>query len=318
MCALIYGIEQENEFTATNLPEPTHIWLLGASGKDDLNRLDDTDNPKPVIWQGNERSCRGDLVLVYCLAPDSAIKYVYRVVTDGIFNPFDKYQARIAICQGVKVPEIKLDEITNKFGHLKIVKKNMQGLNGVSFPIKDYLRLVKIWEERGFDKTLLPNLTTSEELDVDINSEDDVYNLIVDKVVLKLGYERGDWRGGSNDQLLLQYGRKQFGKPDYVFFPHGDLHNERAPFVIEAKEAFKNIRQFNKDFSQGYAYAKNLHAKYLGLCDKDELLIIEGYNGVFNMENCRFRRSWADIFSKEDVLMELRELVGREVIRKLL
>lgn len=318
ICAVVYGLEQEREFSTENLPDPTHIWLLGASGKEDFKRLADTNNPHPVIWQGNERSCRGDLVLVYCLAPYSAIKYVYHVVAEGIFNPFDKYQARIAICKGVKVPEITLDDIKEKFAHLKIVKKNMQGLNGVSFPITDYLNLIKIWENRGFNIKQLPILTTSEELNVEINSEDDVYNLIVDRIVPRLGYNSGEWKGGSRNQLMLQYGRNRFGKPDYVFFPHGDHLNERAPFVIEAKEAFKNIRQFNKDFSQGYAYAKNLHAKYLGLCDKDELIIIEGYNGEFNMNYIRFRRSWADIFSKDAVFMELKALVGREEIIKLI
>ena len=300
-----------------DLPDPTHIWLLGASGKEDLDRLADINNPKPVIWQGNERSCRGDLVLVYCLAPYSAIKYVYRVVSEGIFNPFDRYQARIAICRGVQVPDITIDEIKKEFGHLPIVKKNMQGLNGVSFPIKDYCRLVDIWADRGLDKETLPKLTTSEELNVEIGSEKDVYNKIVNKIIPRLGYKDSEWQGGEHGQLKHKSGRKEFEIPDYVFLAHGEHLHERAPFVLEAKESFGNIRQLKKDFSQGYSYAQSLHATYLGLCDKDVLIIIKGHNGDFNLDNCCFRRSWADIFSKDEVLMELKALVGREEMIKL-
>ena len=318
LCAAIYGFE-EKETISLDLPEPTNIWLIGGGSDFDLSRLDDTTDNTPTIWQGNERSRRGDLVVVYVLYPVSAIHSVWRVVKEGMFNPFDNYQNRIALSCGIKVPEIKLAELKEKFGYLQIVKKNMQGVNGVSLDTDDYKKMETIWVERGFDKSKLPVLTQPEEMDVDIKDEiNDVYTKIVERIIPRLGYQEGEWQGGKRGQLRRQSGRKEAEIPDYVFFAHGDEVQPSAPLVIEAKFDFKNARQLRKDFNQGYSYAKALHSKYLGLCDKRELFIFEGKAGdFFNLDNPCFHRRWADIFSKDTVFMELKAIIGREVIKDL-
>lgn len=78
-CACIYDYatllqeSQENK----ELPKPTNVWITGASGGDFIF-LDSLGKEKEGndthIWACNERTRRGDIIVIYCTSPRS---YVY-------------------------------------------------------------------------------------------------------------------------------------------------------------------------------------------------------------------------------------------------
>lgn len=97
-CACLYGFAPilVNDVASLDLPAPTNVWLTGASGVDDFHFLDAVCNGEEQtdstsIWACNERTRRGDLVIIYCLRPRSYFHSIWRAKIRGIFNPFDYY-----------------------------------------------------------------------------------------------------------------------------------------------------------------------------------------------------------------------------------
>jgi len=86
VCACIYDYgarvlleegKQENE----ELPPPTNVWLTGGSGKGDFEFLDSLGKDSQAqtsIWACNERTRKGDLVIIYCTSPRSFIHSIWR------------------------------------------------------------------------------------------------------------------------------------------------------------------------------------------------------------------------------------------------
>ena len=153
LCACIYdyGMRVLQETTIeTELPQPTNIWLTGGgSGKNDFAFLDSLGNSpeaKSSIWACNEKTRRGDIVIMYCTSPRSYIHSVWRAGSTGIFSPFDYYHCRTTIQEGIRLPEITFNDLKNDeyFSNLPIVRKNLQGINGVAFSAKDYSELLRL------------------------------------------------------------------------------------------------------------------------------------------------------------------------------
>lgn len=110
LCACIYdyaSMLQENSEKA-DLPKPTNVWLTGASGKGDFAFLDslgkNAGENGESIWACNERTRRGDIVVLYCTSPRSYIHSIWRSNSGGIFNPFDYYHCRTTVCDGILTP----------------------------------------------------------------------------------------------------------------------------------------------------------------------------------------------------------------------
>jgi hypothetical protein len=62
------------------------------------------------------------------------------------FTPFNYYNSRTTVTNGVIIPKITINELRNDeyFKNLPIVRKNFQGVNGVKFSAKDYMELQRI------------------------------------------------------------------------------------------------------------------------------------------------------------------------------
>ena len=96
-CACLYDFASmlSDEHIHTNLPEATNVWFTGASGKEDFAFLDslgkDVSLNDSGVWACNERTRRGDIVILYCTSPRSYIHSIWRAKSNGIFNPFDYY-----------------------------------------------------------------------------------------------------------------------------------------------------------------------------------------------------------------------------------
>lgn len=317
VCALLYGYAREclsnTELDTTSLPTPSRIWFAGASKSD----YDTTLKQDTSVWQCNANTQRGDIVVVYALSPYSHIHSVWKAIQDASFNPFDMYCDRIKVGYRIEVPHITSKElkVDASMQNMPIVRKNLQGLNGVELSIEDYRNLQRMFEEKGFDNSALPQIVSPEiNLNVDIELEKDVEEQLLIPVLEQLGYVTSDWQR----QLTIKLGRKEKLIPDFVFFPQVISSRQiKAPFMIEAKLDFKNPRQLRKDFDQAVSYARPLEAALTGICDKHQLRIYKkGPDGLFTENTIVFHDYWENL-QDANIFNELKKLIGKYVVEKL-
>ncbi len=317
-CACLYGFApmymQNTE--KTELPQPTNVWLTGAGGKADFIYLDTLGEgcQTEQIWSCDERTRRGDIIVMYCTSPRSYIHSIWRADSGGMFNPFDYYHCRTTICNGIETPHITFNDLKQDtyFANVPIVRRNLQGVNGIELSSQDYNELIRLIKEKGSDTPLLPRLFVGEQIDFgEIKLEKDVEENILIPLLNKLGYTEQDW----DRQLSQKAGRGLKAIPDFVFFPKGEKHFASAPMVIEAKLDMSSVIELQKAFKQGLSYARMLRSQIMGICDKERLILYAvNENGKADIENPIFENHWQTIYNDEVIGGKLSKLIGREVI----
>lgn len=315
-CACLYDFApmlKNDMLPETVLPKPINIWFTGAGGKGDFERLDNPERYPSLIWACNERTRRGDIVVMYCLAPRSYIHSIWRADSNGTFHPFDYYNSRTTLTGGIKIPPISIRELKTDayFSQLPLVKKNLQGLKGVELSASDYAALLRLIQTKGGDITNLPQLySPTQIIPQDIAVERDVEEKLLIPLLYELGYTDTDW----TRQLVQKAGRGQKAIPDFVFFPSGELHLQNAPLLIEAKLSMSSQSEFHKAFNQAYSYARLMRASLMGICDKDRLILYQAdSNGVFDRLHPVFEDHWG-MLKEVGVFAKLQKIIGRSAI----
>lgn len=313
LCACIYDFAfmLNEEQPKSKLPKPTNIWFTGASGGD-FRIIDNPDCQETHIWACNEYTRRGDIVVMYCLAPRSYIHSIWRAESNGIFNPFDYYKSRTALSEGVIIPSISIKELKADpyFSQLPIVKKNLQGLNGVQLSSSDYKELMRLITDKGGDPSNAPQLYCSTISSISIKLERDVEDQLLIPVLQELGYTSKDW----SRQCTQKAGRGLKAIPDFVFFPKGEKHLQNAPMVIEAKLNVATQTEYIKAFNQAYSYARMMRSSIMGICDKERLILYRAdSNGVFNRNCPIFEEHWAALREAE-TFNQLQRLIAKDIV----
>lgn len=317
-CACIYDFavmlldeDEKND----ELPEPTNIWLTGGSKWDYTEFLENPIKGSKSPWTCNEKTKRGDIIIMYVLSPYSCIQSIWRADSDGVYTPFNYYNSRARATAGIVVPHITLNELKrdNYFSKLPITRKNFQGVNGVQFSVNDYLELQRILKDKGFDISVLPqlfkpNLRIAHQLRV----EKDVEEKLLIPLLEKLGFIATDW----TRQLSQKAGRKEKAIPDFVFFPKGETHFQNAPMIIEAKFDISSNLEMTKSFNQALSYARLMKSSIFCLCDKERLIIFKEKKGYFDRFNPTFEKYWHNINETETFRL-LKILIGKEAIKNL-
>ena len=322
LCACIYDFANIliGESIESDLPKPTNVWLTGA-GKEDFEFLDSlgkiSGGNNQKIWACNERTKRGDLIVLYCTSPRSYIHSIWRSNSSGIFNPFDYYHCRTTICDGILTPHITFTDLKedNYMSQIPIVKRNLQGVNGIELSSKDYTELMRLIGKKGGDISLFPQLFEGVHIDFGkIKLEKDVEEKILIPMLEKLGYTNKDW----TRQLSLKAGRKEKAIPDFVFFPKGEKHFENAPFIIEAKLDMSSVPEFLKAYHQALSYARMLRASIMGICDKERFILYKmNADGNADKDNPMFEEHWSSIYSNTNIGSLLNRLIGKEIIKEM-
>lgn len=316
-CIYDYAILLQEYHENKELPKPTNVWLTGASNGD-FKFLDslgkESEGNGTHIWACNERTRRGDIIVIYCTSPRSYIHSIWRASSEGIFNPFDYYHCRTTVCYGIPTPHISFKDLSTDpyFAEVPIVRKKLQGINGVELSTTDYLELLRMIQEKGGEAELYPKLFEGKAMDFgEINLEKDVEEKMLIPMLKLLGYHEEDW----TRQLSQKAGRGLKAIPDFVFFPNGEKHFASAPMVIEAKLDMSSIAEQRNAFSQGLSYARLLRSSIMGICDKERLILYRvDKNGSANRNTPLFEEHWFSIYGDEEVGAKLNQLIGREVI----
>jgi len=314
-CACIYDFafmlleEDKNEL---EIPEPTNIWLTGGSKGDYKTFLENPVEGAKSVWTCNENTKRGDIIVMYVLAPYSCIQSIWRADIDGVYTPFNYYNSRTRATNGIVVPHITLNELKSDsyFSQLPITRKNFQGVNGVQFSANDYKELQRLLQEKDFDVSILPQLYKPDlEFAGQLKNEKDVEEKLLIPILEKLGYSENDW----TRQLSQKAGRKEKVILDFVFLPKGEIHFQNAPMVIEAKFDMSSNIERTKSYNQALSYARLMKSSVFGICDKDRLIIYKEKNGYFDRFKPVFEKHWQSINDAE-TFSKLKKLIGKEVI----
>lgn len=317
MCACIYDYSfmlMEHKQAESELPEPTNIWLTGGSKEDYKTFLENPVQGVTSVWTCNENTKRGDIIIMYVLAPYSSIQSVWRADIDGVYTPFNYYNSRTRVTDGIVVPHITLNEIKADpyFSQLPITRKNFQGVNGIQFSAKDYKELQRLLKNKGFDTSLLPQLYRPNlEMKGVLKNEKDVEEKLLIPLLKKLGFEDTDW----TRQLAQKAGRKEKAIPDFVFLPKGEIHFQNAPMIIEAKYDMSSNIERTRAYNQALSYARMMKSKIFGVCDKDRLIIYKEHKGLFDRFKPTFEKHWQNI-NDEEVFSTLKLIIGKSVIEK--
>jgi len=317
-CACIYDFAPlyETEATQEPLPAPTNVWITGAS-KRDFAYLDSLGREGESVWACDLRTKPGDIVIIYARTPRSYIHSIWRAQSGGMFCPFDYYQGRTTVSDGVLTPEITLADLKADpvLSQHWLVRKTMQGVNGVEFSAEDYLALLQLIERKGGNASDFPKLYEADDF-VDFGElihESDVEEKILIPALERLGYTPDDW----SRQLSLKAGRKEKAIPDFVFFPHGAKHAECAPMVIEAKFKMASPKDRDAAFRQCQSYAKMLSSGIMAVCDRERLVVYKSTNGQFDPARPLFEEHWQKIYCDVATGARLKQLIGQGIVSQM-
>ena len=242
-----------NSFIVNDIPDTNSAYFIGSS-KDDifLSKEDDIIIP----WQCNPDTEVGDAIVMYLTSPVSAIDSIWRSVSVGFNDPFFYYYRCTYISRPINLDRIPLKKLKEDyiFSKLPIVRKNMQGINGVELSPSSYNRILDLSNStlKRFQFEINNNYA-------EIANEKYVEKKLIIPLLKKLGYTEEDYkkqlyiRVGNNNHLLI---------PDFVVSPEISLGHQKADLIVEAKYSIYTKKLLEKSKTQARGYAKILNTKY--------------------------------------------------------
>lgn len=281
-----------------DLPEPRSAFFIG--GQDDPQYFKDNDI---TFWQCNPDTRIGDMIVMYLLSPDSRIGYVWRSVSAGFNDPFFWYYrcCYIAHPQKVKSEALTLKNMKNdsKIKQMPIVKKNMQGVNGIEIPPSIYNHILEQTNSNHIIQISCPEIAES----LEIKLEKDVEQKLLEPLLEKLGYSKGDYI----TQFRVRMGRNEKIIPDYAIFPTYTPGYETAQFIWEAKKTIPNQKQLEIDIPQAVSYARRLKSQGCALVAQEGIWIMtkdDDYKKVV------FHCTWNEL-NNIDTFKRLQNIAGK-------
>jgi len=161
-CAFLYDYAPQylEKNRDCNLPEPLRVWLIKGSngGKMDFEYLEKSTSESRSYWNGNIKTKRGDILIMYCVSPYSCIHSIWRANSDGFTDPFFYYHNRVEISNRILLPKITFKELQQ----LPIISKKPEmkahlqtNTGGIEFSFQEYEELLKLVAEKDFNTQIL-------------------------------------------------------------------------------------------------------------------------------------------------------------------
>lgn len=286
-----------DSYLVKELPAPESAYFIGAD-KDDRFL---SNNNGVTIWQCNPDTRVGDMIVMYLRTPVSAVKSVWRACSLGFIDPFFFYYRCVYISNPIEIKPFTLNAMREDhiFKELPIVRKNMQGINGVELYPSVYNHLIKL------SKADLPVLEYVESYyDGEYINEKAVETKLIKPLIEKLGYSESDYK----QQMYVEIGNHNKALiPDFVLLP-----DERRGFasgyaIIEAKRSIKSENELKEVMVQARSYAKILTAKYCAVASMEKIWITQRKD---NYDELIFESSWSNL-NNTDVFYRLNKILGK-------
>ena len=286
-----------SSYLIDDLPEPKSAFFIGGDKSD--NDLADNKN-EITIWQCNPDIRVGDMVVMYLRTPISSVDSIWRSCSVGFIDPFFYYYRCTYICtpkkiKAIPLSELQKDEITKD---MSIVRKNMQGINGVELKPSEYNHIVDI----GKSKALKLNYVDVR-FDNEFSTEKEVEDRIIKPLLSKLGFSDKDYI----QQLYIEFGNHNHAMiPDFVLLPKSYGNYKSAFAVVEAKRSIVSEQQLDAAKSQVRSYAKILGAEFAVVISQEKIWVYS-YNDDYI--KIIFSESVTDLSG--DVLYKLKKVLGK-------
>ena len=304
LCAFLYDFAPKyvggvDSYIIKDIPPPKGAYFIGGTKNDAfLSSDDDTIIP----WQCNPDTMAGDAIVMYLKSPISAVDSIWRSISVGFNDPFFYYYRCTYIAKPCKINQVPQKQLESDpiFGELAIVKKNMQGINGVELYPSVYNHLLDMANSD------LPRLAFSIADDNDHSAlvrEKDVENKLIKPFLTELGYDEKDYR----QQLYIEIGNHNHALiPDFVIHPIVSKGHQSADFLVEAKFSISSSKLLEDAKTQARGYAKLLNAKYSVIASKEGVWITCVADD-YTASVASF--SWADL-KNDDSFYKVFNLIG--------
>ena len=287
-----------DSYIIKELPGPKAAYFIGGS-KDDAFLADEKENI--TTWQCSPETKAGDMIVMYLRTPISAVDSVWRSSSVGFNDPFFYYYRCTYISKPVSMNRIGLNDMKNDkiLGKMPIVRKNMQGVNGVELKPSEYARILKL------GKCKAPEIHYSADIsDNTFCTEKDVEEKIIKPLLKQLGYSETDYV----QQLYIEIGNHNHALiPDFVLLPKKNKNGYKAFAVIEAKLSVISEKQLDEAKKQARSYAKLLSAKKLSVISKEKIWV---FCDKDDFEKCIFEHTINDL-TDDDIYKIRNELTKR-------
>jgi hypothetical protein len=233
----------------------------------DFESLDNAKENTTYNWQGNAYAHPGDIFVMYCLAPRSYIHSIWQATDYGFVDPFFYFYNNTYIGNPRIIPPITLNELRSDkvLKEMPLVRRSMQGINGVKIEKKYYDRIIELLKEKGYAVENLPQLPNIIYSTEDIKDEHDVEIKLIEPLLTRLDFTTQDY----SRQLRVKIGRNEKIIPDYVCHPVFKNNDWSCQWIWESKYSIANSKELERDFLQAKSYALRLNAKGLSLAAKE-------------------------------------------------
>ena len=302
LCAFLYDFAPNyiggmDCYIIKDLPEPRGAFFIGGSEKD----VGLPDDPSAItIWQCNEDTRAGDMILMYFRTPDSAIDSVWRACSVGFIDPFFYYYRCTYIGRRTKINRVsqhmmKAEPLISK---MPIIKKNMQGINGVELLPSEYNRLMDLAHSTlfHFQYEEGSNFGT-------IAREKDVEDKMIKPLLGKLGYTERDY----TQQLYIEIGNHNHALiPDFVLLPNRSTGHASAFAIVEAKKTIPNEKFLEETKTQARSYANLLKTRYSIIAAKEKVWVTSEKD---DYSKTIFEATWAEL-NDPDTYYQLEKMIG--------
>lgn len=303
LCAFLYDFAPKyiggiDSYIINDLPEPKSAFFIGGS-KDDKFLSSNSDTI--TCWQCNPDTRAGDMIVMYLRTPISAVDSVWRSVSIGFNDPFFYYYRCTYIAHPVAIKQISQKQLQKDeiFKNVPIVRKNMQGIDGVELMPSEYNHLMDLAKADVHRLEFALSNTNQQFV-----NEKDVENKLIKPLIEKLGYTEDDYV----QQLQIRVGNKNFKLiPDFVLLPVTTIGHHSAFALIEAKHSIPNKKAMEEAKAQARSYAVQLKAKYAVIASKDKLWL---YSPTDDFTNELFSATWGEL-GNADTLSKLIKLIGK-------
>lgn len=302
LCAFLYDFAPKyiggiDSYIIRDLPEPKSAFFIGGSSDDAFRN---TDENVITPWQCSPDTDPGDMIVMYLKTPVSAVDSVWRSVSIGFNDPFFYYYRCTYIARPTGIKRITLEQLTKDpvMKELSIVRKNMQGINGVELRPSMYNYLMDL-AGTGVLRLEAPVSENEQEFE----NEKDVENKLIKPLIAKLGYSESEYLPqlhiavGNHNHMLI---------PDFVLHPITTTGHHSAFAIIEAKYTISSQKALDEVRMQARSYAVQLKAHYSVIASKDGLWVSSPED---DFTDDIFIAAWNEL-NNPDVFAQLYRLIG--------
>ena len=247
--------------------EPPHVWMVASNNtyRSDFDGIDGINAAEVHEWAGNRKARRGDLALMYNLAPRSAIVAVFRCADDAYQNPFGGWTGyRVRITDKIAIPwltfkEMKADPILRDWNLIKLC---FTGCLKYEVPSKIWARLRELIRAKdakiGSDLDQYVVATSGVRMIVEDGlSEEEFENRTVVPLLEKLGWDMARTvRRQHEMDVKVGSGRPKRVRADFVGYR--DALGSESLLVIESKRHVRSDSELAIAVEQCESYAGKL------------------------------------------------------------